>query len=134
MPAESEIRVEGLREMNRAFARADKRLKKELTGRLREAAEPVRSDAERGVVSEIRNVREGDKWSKMRVGVTQRLVYVAPKQRGVKSKARAQHRRPNLAQAMLDPFDKALAGNRDRVVRDVDDLLAEIGTEWGRGG
>lgn len=131
MPASSAVRVEGLRELNRAFARADRKLKKELTGSLREAAEPVRAAAEHRAATEIRNIGEGDPWSLMRTGVTTKVVYVAPKQRG--ARGRGGRRRPNLAGLLMDrAMAPALAANREQVVHRVDGLLGSIGRDWER--
>lgn len=74
MPAT--VRVEGLRELSRAFARLSDDLKMELRSGLREAAEPVREEAEHEAVRRIRKI--GSVWSRMRLGVTMAYVYVAP--------------------------------------------------------
>lgn len=131
MPADSAIRVEGLRDLQRAFSLADRRLKTELRDRLRDAAEPVRADAENLAGERVRNI--GGRWSRMRVGVTQRVVYVAPRERGVTSRGRASSRRPNLGGLLMDrAMQPALDQNREEVVREVDDLLLNIGREWER--
>lgn len=131
MPASETIKVEGLRELNRAFARADKKLKKELTGALRDAAQPVRLAAERLAVTEIRNVNEGDPWATMRVGVTPQVVYVAPKHKG--ARGRGGKRRPNLAGLLMErAMAPALAQNREEVVHRVDGLLGSVGRDWER--
>jgi hypothetical protein len=126
MPATREtIRVEGLRELHRAFRLAEGKLDRELRGELREAAEPVRRDAERLAVAGI--PRLGLPWSRMRVGVTQTAVYVAPKQKG---RNRA-HRRPNLADLLLGrSMIPALERNEDQIVREVDQLLGRVERAW----
>lgn len=129
MPADTSVRVEGLAELQRAFARADKALSRELRDRLRQAAEPVRADAEERAGSQI--ARLGIPWSQMRVGVTRRSVYVAPRQRGAR---RGPARRPNLAGLLLGrTMMPALEANQPEVLERVDDLLAEVGREWERG-
>jgi hypothetical protein len=133
MPAldERTLRVSGLRELQRAFAVADRELSHELTGRLRKVAEPVASDAERLAVQKIRNI--GNRWSAMRVGVTRSLVYVAPKQRGVKSRRNRALRRPNLAGLLMDKaMSPALDLNQGRIVHEAENLLDEIGRDWER--
>lgn len=128
---EQTISVRGLRDLTRAFAAADKTLQRELRGRLRAAAEPVRADAEASAVREIRNLREGDSWSRMRVGVTQRLVYVAPRERG--SRGFSRKRRPRFGDLLMGrAMEPALQRNRDEVVREVDELLGSVGRDWER--
>lgn len=130
MPAEA-LRIEGYRELLRAFARADKTLNRELRDALREAADPVRADAESLASSEIRNI--GERWSRMRVGVTTRAVYVAPRERGVGTRANAPRRRPNLAGLLMDEaMQPALDANQDGVVRQVEHVLDTVGRDWER--
>jgi hypothetical protein len=131
MPATSAVRVKGLRELQRAFSVADKKLAKELRSRLRDVAEPVRADAERLAVQEIRNI--GIPWSRMRVGITRSLVYVAPVERGVKSKGRASRRRPNLADLLMGrAMSPALEANEGRVLHELEDVLDDVGRAWER--
>lgn len=126
------VRVRGLREMQRAFAKADKTLSRELRDALREVAEPVRAEAEQLAVQRIRNV--GMDWSRMRVGVSRTLVYVAPKQRGVKSKADRRRRRPNFADLLMDmAMVPALQNNVRLIERRMDDMLGKVGSAWERG-
>lgn len=127
MPASS-VRLHGVRELSRAFARADDTLKRELRDGLRDAAEPVRRDAELLARLEIRNI--GVPWSRMRSRVTTRSVWVAPVERGVKSRAAQPRRRPNLAQLLLDEMGTALEHNRDQVADEVEDVLAKVGRAW----
>lgn len=131
MPAQA-VSVKGLRDLNRAFARADRRLRLEKNDALKDAAEPVRQEAEALAVSNIRRI--GIPWSRMRIGVTQRVVYVAPKQRGVTSRGNARMRRPNLAKRLMDEaMQPALDSNRAQVVEKLDDVLRTVGREWERG-
>lgn len=122
------IRVDGLRELNRAFKVADKSLAKEYRAALRQVGEPVREGAERLVAERMPRVRVP--WSQMRVGITQKVVYVAPKARGTKAERR---RRPKfgtklLEQAMLP----ALNQNIDKAERRFEQMLAEVGKDWER--
>jgi hypothetical protein len=126
MPAASErtVRVEGLRDLQRAFALADRELSRRLRSSLREAAEPVRADAERLATSEISRI--GVPWSRMRVGVTQKSVYVAPRQRGAR-----RNRRPNLAGLLLErSMLPALDANQPQVVRTVEKVLDQVANLW----
>lgn len=128
MPASGAIVVEGISDLQRAFRLADRELAKELRGRLKEAAEPVRSSGEQLAASSIRRI--GLPWSQMRVGVTAHTVYVAPKRRGARDQRR---KRSNLAGLLLNrAMLPALEQNHDRVVDAVDDLLLKVGRDWER--
>ena len=129
MPAVSEtVRVDGLRELQRAFKLADVTLHRELRATLREVAEPVRADAERMASAGIPRI--GMPWSRMRVGVTTTSVYVAPRQRG----ARDTRRRPNLAGLLLDrAMLPALTRNQPRVMAEMDQMLGSVGRAWEHG-
>lgn len=133
MPASDEftIRMEGLQGLQRAFSLADRESSRQLKSSLREAVEPVRSDAERLAASQIRRI--GIPWSRMRVGVTQRSVYLAPQKRG--TRGRSSRSRPNLATLLLGrAMTPALEQNRDRVIDEVDEMLTDVAQLWGRGG
>lgn len=130
MPAVGEtLRVEGLRELQRALKVADKTLERELRSSLREVAEPVRADAERLAVSGIPRV--GLPWSRMRVGVTSTAVYVAPRQRGARGDG--SRKRPNLAGLLLGrAMEPALKQNAPAVEREMDRMLGTVGRAWER--
>lgn len=122
------IRVEGLRELQRAFKRADGTLQKDFRASLRVAAEPVRASAETLAVENIRRI--GVPWSRMRVGVTQREVYVAPRQRGQKGKDR-RLRRPNLFDLLMGrALEPALDQNIGKVEVAMERLLDTVGDSW----
>lgn len=124
--AANTVRVHGLREMSRAFARADKDLKKDLRGTLRDIAEPVRREAATRAVREITNI--GSDWSQMRTGVTNTGAYVAPRRR-----RRGGSPRPNLASLLMDrAMQPALDANADKVESAVGDMLDDICARWGR--
>lgn len=125
------IHVEGLRDLQRAFRRADPLLRKELRVGLRKAAEPVRSSAEQLALSQI--PRMTVPWSRMRVGVTQREVYVAPRQRGLKTRGPDPRRRPNLFDLLMGrSLEPALAQNIGGVERELEHVLDVVGHEWER--
>lgn len=129
MPASEAIRVDGLRELNRAFARADRTMRLEKNKALREAVEVVRSEAEVRAVAEIPRI--GIDWSRMRTGVTTKVVYVAPKQRG--ARGNSTRRRPNLAGKLMDEaMAPALQNNRQRVINELEDALAKMERAWAR--
>lgn len=131
MPAtDQRIVVEGLRELNAAFARAEGTIHKDFRGALRDAAEPVRSTAESLAETGIRNI--GIPWSRMRVGVTRSSVYVAPRKRGAR---RGSQRRPNLAGLLLErAMQPALEREIPNVQRKVEQVLDDMARTWSRGG
>lgn len=131
MPQDVTLAVSGLTGLSKACKLVGKEASKELRATLRVAAEPVRSDAEITAASTIRRI--GPDWSKMRTGVTQRVVYVAPKQRGRASKENRNLRRPNLADLLLDrAMIPALNRNIPHVERAVDRMLTDLGQDWER--
>ena len=139
MPATDAIRVRDLANLNRAFALADRAVKEDLRDALIESAEPVRSDAKRLALEEITNIRETKRgrsaWSEMRVGIDQRktIVYVAPVERGVKTKGRQRLARPNLAPLLMDEaMSPALEQNREKVMRRLEQMLDEVADVWER--
>ncbi len=122
------VRVNGLRDLNRALARTSKDVRLGVRKELREVAEPIRSEAEDLAKRRIRNI--GPNWSRMRVGVTQDLVYIAPRQRGVKSGPR---RRPNLAvRLMEDAMRPALNRHAHEVEKDLDEMLGRVSNKFSR--
>lgn len=125
------IRVEGLRELNRAFRLAGSGIGRDLRSALESAAEPVRQDAQQRALSSIPRI--GVPWSRMRVGITQRMVYVAPVERGVKGHGRERFKRRNFAPLLLNrAMQPAFDANRDRVVREVEDTLTDLARAWSR--
>jgi hypothetical protein len=67
----------------------------------------------------------------MRVGVTQSLVYVAPRQRG--KKTTASQKRPNLKNLLLDrALEPALEQNIHGVTGEVEHMLNGVAGDWGR--
>lgn len=126
MPASGAVRVDGLRELNRAFKVADRSLQKELRDSLRDVGEPVRADAEALAVAAI--PRATLEWSRMRVGVTTKAVYVAPRARRRRGTARPNYAGLLLQRAMLPALDR----NIGEVERRFDRMLAEVGRDWER--
>jgi hypothetical protein len=127
------VEVRGLRELQAAFAKADRETRLGLRGALREIAEPVRRDAETLATSSIPRI--GPKWSKMRTGVTRKLVYVAPRQRGVKTRGADPRRRPNLATLLMDrAMEPALESHEPALELAVDHMLDEVANDFNRGG
>lgn len=121
--------MRGLQELQRGFRAADKELSRELRTGLSKAAEPVKEDAEQFAATRIRNI--GPDWSRMRVGVTQRVVYVAPKERGRRSRRILSIRRENLKILLLDrAMDPALDANTGNIERAMETVLGSVGKAW----
>lgn len=124
--------MEGLGSLQRAFSVIDRDVASDLRGTLRRAAEPVKVDAEALAASRIRRI--GTPWARMRVGVTRTSVYVAPAQRGRRSRGN-QRRRPNFAGLLLNrALLPALHQNEAKVAAKVELMLADLAGKWGRGG
>lgn len=129
--AVTEVRVEGLRELNRAFREVSKDLGKGMREALEASGDPVKTAAQTLTVQRV--ARVGIPWSRMRVGVTKVSVYVAPVERGVKSKTRAKLRRPDFKNVLLDRgLDPALEQNKERVAQEFEDALTDLAKAWAR--
>lgn len=127
------VAVRGLAELTRTFNQAPADAKRAYRSELRDLGEPVRMSAEGLAASTIRRI--GPKWSKMRTGVTTRLVYVAPRQRGVSGRGPNPRRRPNLATLLSTrALEPALERNRHRIEDDFDRMLDRLVNKWGRDG
>lgn len=125
------VTLRGLAELERLMAAAGPEAKRALNAELRSVAEPIRSDVERLAVAGIPRI--GPKWSRMRIGVTRKAVYVAPRQRGVKGRGDDPRRRPKFADLLLErAMDPALKRNEPLIQRRVDELFHRIANEWNR--
>jgi hypothetical protein len=123
------VRVRGLRELTRAFKKISKDLDKELTNELKEAAEPVRSGAEKLALGRIRNMPRSPHYAGMRVGVSkaQGAVYVVPAWRRRGGSGRA-----NLKTLLLErAMDPALEENQGEVLDKVDRMLGRLAGHQG---
>jgi len=95
------VYVRNLAEINYLLSKADKETRLGLRKAERDVAKPISGDAERLTVQNIPRTRLGKvDWWRMRVGVTQRLIYVAPRQKGVRGKG--PKRRPKFATLMME--------------------------------
>jgi hypothetical protein len=127
------LAVRGLTELTRTFKHAAGDVNRAYRSELRDVAEPVRLTAESLATSSIRRI--GPVWSQMRTGVTTRLVYVAPKQRGTGSRGNAGRKRPNLGTLLSErALQPALDRNRSRVEADFDRMLDRLVSKWGHDG
>lgn len=116
------MRVEGLRELNTALRQADRQVRLGIRGGLRHVAEPVQRGAEELAQSQIRRMPKSPRWSKMRIGLTRDLVYVAPRERGTRGKG-GKHR-PNLASLLMDrAMEPALEKHASEIERRFEELL-----------
>lgn len=123
------LRVSGLRELDRAFARMSKDLRTDFVWELEEAADPARTLATQKVLGEIRNMPPTPFYAGMRIGVSaaQTTVYVAPSwKRGGSGRGR-----PNLATAMRKRMEAAVEESAPRVEKGVGDMLDRMANEWG---
>lgn len=118
--------LKGYTDLQKAWAVADKETSKELRAALRDAAEPVQADAQALAFHTIDNMTLS--WSRMKIGVTRRSVYVAPKQRETRVKSR---KRPKLADLLAArAMQPALNRNIHKVEAQVDQALATVGRKW----
>lgn len=118
------VHVEGLAEMNRAFARLDRDIKTKKTGELKKLVEPPRSAAEDNALSNISNI--GSVWSGMRVGTSTSLVYIAPKAR-----RRGGSPRGNLAGLLMDAMQSAVDEHQEQIVEGLEHWLSKLESEAG---
>ncbi len=123
------IAVEGLAQLTKTFQHAPKDVRLAYRKELRSVAEPTRSTAERLATSRIRKMTP--KWSRFRTGVTQKLVYVAPRQRGVKTKARDSFRRPRFGILLAERASQpALKQNEAQIEKQFSDMLDRLVRKW----
>jgi hypothetical protein len=119
MAASSTVKVKGLREMQRAAKAAGKETSREVRKALRDAAVPVQQTALRLAATDA---RAGTKWSRMRIGVSARKVYVAPAARRTVGTARPNFGGRLLGRAMMP----ALEQEQDDVMRRMEKALDNI--------
>ena len=97
--AVNEIRLKGQKELERSFKQMRKEVLKSIRTDVRKLATPVQRDAQQRALDEIPNI--GQAWSRLRLGVLVSGVYLAPRERGRRSRAIAELRRPNLVDLMM---------------------------------
>lgn len=130
---ENAVRIEGLRELDRAFRLYSSGLARGLREAMEAGAEVVRPDAQSLTRVTLKPPKNVD-WTLMRVGVTRRTAYVAPVQRGNRatrpsSKARGTKFKKKVVEQALEP---ALAQNVPRVALEFEDALADLARMWSR--
>lgn len=127
------VRIEGLRELERAFKLYGRGLEKGVREALEAGAEVVRPDAEMLTRSALKPAVNVD-WSQMRVGVTRRMGYVAPAQRGNRARRPSRKARGAKFKALVmgRGLEPALDKNISRVEREFVDALVDLARAWGR--
>jgi hypothetical protein len=125
----------GFRELNLAYKGAERDVRLRWRASLRKVAEPVRRDVERLALSSIRRMPGSPKWARMRVGVTQRVVYVAPRQRGTRGRGPrsrgANTGPPSFADLLADrALEPGLERNEEQMFRDVEQLMDRIAADF----
>lgn len=120
------VYVKGLAEVNYLLSKADKETRLGLRKAEREVARPISGDAERLTLQNIPRTRLGKvEWWEMRIGVTQTLIYVAPKQKGVRGKG--PRRRKEFANLMMArAMEPALRKNEHDIEARFDHVLEEV--------
>lgn len=127
---EPAVTVKGLHELQAALAHAERDVRLGVRAELRSVARPIQQDAQRLAASEITGMARSPRWAGMRIGVTRNLVYVAPRQKGVRGGPK---RRPNLAGLMMArAMEPALEGNRESTVRAFEQMLDTVADTFNR--
>lgn len=109
--AQQTIAIHGLRDLNRAFKDLGTGIHRQVRSELIEAAKPVQETAHVYALERITNMT--DPWSQFRIGATQRMVYVAPRERG---RSRGPRRRANFARLLAErSMEPALADNQTQI-------------------
>jgi hypothetical protein len=112
--AEEFFVVENYTTLMRLFAKTDRETRLAFRADLRAVAAPVQADARTLALARVPRMPRSPKWAEMRTGITQKLVYVVPRQKGVRG--RGPKARPKLAKLMLDrAMNPALERNRGRI-------------------
>ena len=112
-----EIRIRGAAEVEKAFLDVRREVLAEIRPALRGIAKGVARDAENKAEANISHI--GAKWSRMRIGVTVKTVYVAPKQR-----RHGGSPRKNLAPLLMNKaMQPALDENQDEIVRRLGEVV-----------
>jgi hypothetical protein len=89
------LRVKGFTALQRDLAKTEKRIRDDIHQQIRQAAEPIRRDAETFARHRISHI--GRQWFRMRIGLTPHGIYVAPRMRATRNRSR---KRPNLARLL----------------------------------
>jgi hypothetical protein len=124
--------VHGMQNLQRALKQADRDTRLGVRRELSGVAEPIRRDVETLARARIRRMPRSPQWAEMRVGVTQKLVYVAPRQRG-RRRGDDPAKRRKLAPLMITrAMDPALQHNGPAVRRDFEQMLGRMAARFNR--
>lgn len=123
--------LRGMRELQAAFARADRDTKTFTRKALADVAEPIRGEAEGLATSRIPRI--GPRWGRMRVGVTRTVVYVAPREKGARKSV--SRRRPRFGTLLMErAMEPALEKHEADVEHRLDQALELMADRFNRGG
>lgn len=125
------VELLGLRDLSASFAKLGADARKVLQTELKTVAAPVQRAAETETRQNISNI--GPRWGLMRIGITRRSAYIAPKERSRKSRQNRRLRRPNLAGLLMDSMEQALQQQTPTVERAVDRALDRLTRDWESG-
>jgi hypothetical protein len=126
------IYITGLREISGAYGKLERETRLGMRAKAREIAAPVQHTAE--ALAQAKITRIGRRWFKMRIGVTRTLIYVAPRQRGVKGRGPDPRRRgQQFANLLMDKaMEPALEQNEAKIEHAVDELLDHVIADFNR--
>lgn len=110
------IRIKGAKELEAAFLNLRREVLRDLKPALLAAAEHIRVDAQDRSVADISNI--GPRWSRMRIGATPHILYVAPK-----SHRRGGSPRKNLAPLLAVAMTEAAEAGEDEAFAAVEAVV-----------
>src|SRR5262245_12706581 len=124
--------VEGMGDLLRALKYAERDTRLGVRAELRQVAEPVRADEEATAAVFLRNMPRSPQWARMRIGVTQKEIYVVPRQKG--ARGRGPRQRPSWGRR-FDPRVKApvTARHEPRFEREMEQAMNRIADRFNRG-
>lgn len=133
------VAVEGFRDIQRALKHAEKDIRLGWRKELRTVAEPIRATAEALGPARIRGLGVGEAWSKMRIGITQSSVYVAPRERGYRgrqggrSDARYKADQGFGEMMLARAMEPALYHHQEQVIHGLERMLDRACDKFNRG-
>lgn len=125
MPAVEGVRVEGLRQLQSSLKNMGSEYATQFRVQLRGVGEAVRTLAEQKASSEISHI--GPDWFRMRLGVTTKVLYVAPRQRRHDGSPR-----PNLGGLLMEKaLIPATAEKQGETLQKFEHLLDSVAAKHG---
>lgn len=116
------VAVKGLRALERDFRKMSREAGKDMRAELKQLGVPVREEAEH--LAEAKDWTS-PRWSKMRVGFSRGIVYVAPGARN-----RGGSGRPNFGHELWLVMTEALDNRRDEIVKGVADWFDKFASSF----